>query len=40
MYRGGRRQHVSSVAKRWQVAHGHVTERGGAEVSALVVQAF
>lgn len=31
---------MSGVAERRQVAHGHVTERGGAEGRALVVQAF
>ncbi len=41
VYRGGRGKHVSSVAERRQVAHGHVSgQRGGTEGRALVVQAF
>lgn len=41
VYRGGRREHVSGVAERRQVAHGHVTgQRGGAERRGLVVQTF
>lgn len=39
VYRGGRGKHVSSVAKMWQVAHGHVSGQR-AEGRALVVQAF
>lgn len=41
VYWGGRGKHVSSVAERRQVAHGHVSgQRGGAEGRALVVHAF
>lgn len=41
VYRGGRGEHVSSVAEGRQVAHGHVSgQRGGTEGRALVVQAF
>lgn len=40
VYWGGRGKHVSSVAERRQVAHGHVSgQGGGAEGRALVVQA-
>lgn len=41
VYRGGGRQHVSSVTKVGQVAHGHVSsQRGSAEGRALVVHAL
>lgn len=41
VYRGGRGEHVSGVAERRQVTHGHVTgQRGGAEGRVLVVQTF
>ena len=41
VYRGGGGEHVSSMAERWQVAHGHVSsQRGGAEGRALVLQTF
>ena len=39
VYRGGRGEHVSRVAERRQVAHGHVSGQR-AEGRALVVQAF
>lgn len=41
VYRGGCGKHVSSVAERRQVTHGHRSgQRRGAEVGGLVVQAF
>lgn len=41
VYRCGRGEHVSSMAERRQVAHGHVSgQGGGAERGALVMQAF
>lgn len=41
VYWGGSGEHVSGVAERRQVAHGHVSgQGGGAEGRALVVQAF
>lgn len=41
VYWGGCREHVSGVAERWQVAHGHVSgQGGGAEGRVLVMQAF
>lgn len=41
VYRRGRGEHVSSMAERLQMAHGHVTgQRSGTERRVLVVQAF
>lgn len=41
VYWGGRGEHMSSVAERCQVAHGHVSgQRGRAEGGALFMHAF
>lgn len=41
VYRGGRGEHMSGVAERRQVAHGHVSgQRGCAEGGALFMHAF
>lgn len=41
VYGGGGGEHVSGVAERRQVAHGHVSGQGGrAEGGGLIVEAF